>query len=568
MKTPLAKPRKFVPENLEIRWEALAPLFSELKNQPLQSLQDLEQWLQYRSELDAVLSEDYAWRYIKMTCNTTDQKLAEDFQYFATEIEPKMASVTNELDKKLAACPYTDQLTGDGYRIYLRKVKKSLEIFREENIPLFTEVQLKQQEYQTIVGGLSVEIDGKTMTLQQASTRLLENDREQREQAWRLINHERLAKKEQLDTLFNELVNLRHQIARNAGFENFRDYMFAAMGRFDYTVEDCENFHHTIRDVVVPILQEFTREREDKLNVGTLKPWDMSVDPENRPPLKPFSSGEELIRKTEEAFNHIHPYIGQCIRTMRENKLFDVESRLGKAPGGYNYPLYESGAPFIFMNAAGTLRDLTTMVHEGGHAVHTFISADLALTAFKDLPSEVAELASMSMELISMDQWHLFLNDSTELARAKREQLEDALSTLPWVATIDAFQHWIYTHPEHTTEERKEAWLAIYNEFGRGFTNWETLEEAEMYLWHKQLHIFEVPFYYIEYGFAQLGAIAVWKNYLENKKEGIEKYLGALKLGYTQSIPEIYAAAGVEFDFSEEYVRGLTDFLRKEVKKA
>src|SRR5690606_19450298 len=225
----------------------------------------------------------------------------------------------------------------------------------------------------------------------------------QREQAWRLINHERLAKKEQLDTLFNELVNLRHQIARNAGFENFRDYMFAAMGRFDYTVEDCENFHHTIRDVVVPILQEFAQEREDKLNVGTLKPWDMSVDPENRPPLKPFSSGEELISKTEEAFDHIHPYIGQCIRTMRENKLFDVESRLGKAPGGYNYPLYESGAPFIFMNAAGTLRDLTTMVHEGGHAIHTFISADLPLTEFKNLPSEVAELASMSMELLSME---------------------------------------------------------------------------------------------------------------------------------------------------------------------
>src|SRR5690606_2044657 len=257
MKTPLAKPRKFVPENLEIRWEALAPLFSELKNQHLQSLQDLEQWLQYRSELDAVLSEDYAWRYIKMTCNTTDQKLAEDFQYFATEIEPKMASVANELDKKLVGCPYTDQLEGKGYAIYLRKVKKSLEIFREENIPLFTEVQLKQQEYQAIIGGLSVEIEGETMTLQQAATRLLENDREKREQAWRLINEERLAKREQLDNLFNDLVKLRHRIARNAGFENFRDYMFAAMGRFDYTVEDCENFHHTIRDVVVPIMQEF-----------------------------------------------------------------------------------------------------------------------------------------------------------------------------------------------------------------------------------------------------------------------------------------------------------------------
>lgn len=567
MKTALAKPRKFIPENLKIHWETLEPLFLELKNKEINSSDELLRWLQYRSELEAVLSEDYAWRYIRMTCNTADQKLVEDFQYFATEIEPKMASINNDLDKKLISSPHIDSLRGEGYAVYLRQVKKSLEIFREENIPLFTEVQLKQQEYQTIVGSLSVNIDGKEMTLQQASTLLLENDRTKREQAWRIINNARLDKKEQLDTLFDQLVRLRHQIARNAGFENFRDYMFTAMGRFDYTVQDCEKFHDAVREVVVPVLQQFADERKDSLGLDTLRPWDMSVDPENLPPLKPFSSGEELIHKTEEAFHNLHPYIGQCIRTMRENNLFDVESRIGKAPGGYNYPLYESGAPFIFMNAAGTLRDLTTMVHEGGHALHTFISADLALTPFKNVPSEVAELASMSMELISMDQWHLFLTNPTDLARAKQEQLRDAISTLPWVATIDKFQHWIYTYPEHTAEERKHAWLTIYNEFGRGFADWNGLEGAEAYLWHKQLHIFEVPFYYIEYGFAQLGAIAVWKNYLTNKTAGIEKYMGALKLGYTRTIPEIYTEAGIKFDFDREYIRELIDFLVKEVKK-
>ncbi len=567
MKTTLAKPRKFIPENLEIRWETLEPLFLKLKDKEINSPDDLLSWLQYRSELEAILSEDYAWRYIRMTCNTADQKLVEDFQYFATEIEPKMAPINNELDKKLVSSLFIDSLNGEGYAIYLRQVKKSLEIFREENIPLFTEVQLKQQEYQSIVGSLSVNIDGKEMTLQQASTLLLENDRRKREQAWRIVNDARLEKKEQLDQLFDELVKLRHQIALNAGFENFRDYMFAAMGRFDYTVQDCENFHQAIREVVVPVLQQFADKRKDSLGVDILRPWDTSVDPENHPPLKPFSSGEELIHKTEEAFYNLHPYIGQCIRTMRENKLFDVESRIGKAPGGYNYPLYESGAPFIFMNAAGTLRDLTTMVHEGGHALHTFISADLALTPFKNVPSEVAELASMSMELISMDQWQLFLTDPVELARAKKEQLRDAISTLPWVATIDKFQHWIYTHPEHSTEERKEAWLAIYNEFGHGFAHWEGLDTPEAYLWHKQLHLFEVPFYYIEYGFAQLGAIAVWKNYLTHKTQGIEKYMAALKLGYTHSIPEIYATAGIKFDFDKEYIRELIDFLLKEVKK-
>ncbi|HMR18514.1 MAG TPA: M3 family oligoendopeptidase, partial [Sphingobacterium sp.] len=504
---------------------------------------------------------------IRMTCDTTNQNLVEDFQYFATEIEPQIAPLNNELDKKLIASPYLDSLGGDGYDIYIRKVRKSLEIFREENIPLFTEAQLKQQEYQSIIGSLSVTIDGKEITLQQAGTVLLENDRERREKTWRIINEKRLEKKDILNALFDDLLKLRHQIARNAGFTNYRDYIFVAMGRFDYTVQDCEHFHQAIKEVVVPVLMNLAQERQKKLNLETLKPWDMAVDPENLPPFKPFKTGKELIKKTQEAFDNIHPYVGNCIRAMQENHLFDVESRIGKAPGGYNYPLYESGAPFIFMNAAGTLRDLTTMIHEGGHAVHTFISADLPLTEFKNIPSEVAELASMSMELISMDQWHLFLTNANELARAKREQLQDAISTLPWVATIDKFQHWIYANLTHAHEERAKAWRKIYREFGGGFANWDNLEEAETYLWHKQLHIFEVPFYYIEYGFAQLGAIAVWKNYLTNPSEEIEKYLAALKLGYTRSIPEIYATAGIKFDFSKEYIRELIHFLDQEAKK-
>lgn len=567
MKTALAKPRKFIPENLDIQWETLEPLFVKLQNRTIDAPEELERWLQNRSELEAVLSEDYAWRYIKMTCDTTDQKLVEDFQYFATEIEPKIAPINNELDKKLIASPYLDKLKTEGYAIYIRKVRKSLEIFREENIPLFTEVQLKQQEYQSIVGSLSVTFEGKEMTLQQAGTILLENDRTRREEIWRIISDKRLEKKTELEALFGDLLKLRHQIALNAGFDNYRDYMFAAMGRFDYSVEDCERFHDAVQKTVVPAMRELAAERRTKLKLDVLKPWDMAVDPENLPPLKPFKNGDELIEKTQKAFDNIHPYIGECIRTMRSNGLFDVESRLGKAPGGYNYPLYESGAPFIFMNAAGTLQDLTTMVHEGGHAVHTFISADLPLTEFKNLPSEVAELASMSMELISMDQWHLFLTNTNDLARAKKEQLQDAISTLPWVATIDKFQHWIYTHPEHTQEDRATAWRNIYREFGGGFADWAGLEEAETYLWHKQLHIFEVPFYYIEYGFAQLGAIAFWKNYIANPKDGITRYLEALKLGYTQSIPQIYATAGIEFDFSEGYIRELVDFLLQEVKK-
>lgn len=566
MKKSLEKARTYIPENLDMHWETLMPIFQELKDREIDSPEEIQRWLADRSELEAALSEDFAWRYIRMTCNTNDEKFAEEFQYFATEIEPKIAPISNELDQKLIANPHLKSLEGDGYDIYIRKVETTLEIFREENIPLFTEMQLKQQEYQRIAGELSVFIDGQELTLQQAGTLLLETNRSRREEVWKSINEARLAQKEAFEKIFDELLQLRHSVARNAGFANYRDYMFAAMGRFDYSVEDCEAFHESVRKIVVPVLQEFAEERKEKLQVPTLKPWDMAVDPDNLPPLKPFETGEELIDKTHKIFDHLHPYMGECIRTMREKGLFDVESRLGKAPGGYNYPLYESGAPFIFMNAAGTVSDMTTMLHEGGHAIHTFISADLPLTEFKNLPSEVAELASMSMELLSMEQWNVFMPNSDDLKRAKKEHLRDAIATLPWVATVDKFQHWLYTHPEHTAEDRAEAWLRIYREFGGGFADWANLEEAEKYLWHKQLHIFEVPFYYIEYGFAQLGAIAVWQNYLKNPTAGLDKYLAALKLGYTRTIPEIYAEAGVKFDFSTEYIQQLVDFLRQEVK--
>ena len=293
----------------------------------------------------------------------------------------------------------------------------------------------------------------------------------------------------------------------------------------------------------------------------------MDVDISGQPALKPFANGKELIDKAIECFKELHPYVGERLQIMKTNSLFDVESRKGKAPGGYNYPLAETGAPFIFMNSANTFRDLTTMVHEGGHAVHTFISSGLKLNDLKHVPSEVAELASMSMELISMDKWDVFFKNKDELKRAKQYQLRDVLKTLPWVAVVDQFQHWIYTNPDHTTEERTEAWKQIFKPFGNNFVDWSGYEQALGNLWQKQLHIFEVPFYYIEYGIAQLGAIAVWKNYKENPKEGLEAYLSALKLGYTKPIRDIYETAGIKFDFSREYVHELAEFISSELKK-
>ncbi|RFZ85864.1 M3 family oligoendopeptidase [Mucilaginibacter terrenus] len=561
------KTRTYIPADLEIKWETLEPIYQELLNRPINSAEELEKWLKDGSELQAALEEDFAWRYIRMTCDTTSEELLQSFQYFATEIEPKTAPYNNELNKKLVNSDYVQQLNEEKYYIMLRGVKKALELFREENIPLQTELQVEQQKYQSITGSMSVHIGDKEYTLEQASVFLKDADRAKRQDTWEKITARRLQDKDQLNTLFDKLRALRHQVALNAGFENYRDYKFQELGRFDYTPQDCYAFHAAIETEVVPILRAFAEQRREALGVDTLKPWDMDVDPLGRAALKPFHNGAELVEKSIQCFSNINSYLGERLEIMKENNLFDVESRKGKAPGGYNYPLSETGAPFIFMNSANTFRDLTTMVHEGGHAVHTFLTADLELNDFKHCPSEVAELASMSMELISMDKWDVYFDNEEDLKRAKRDQLYDVLKTLPWVAVIDQFQHWIYTNPDHTDAERTDAWLKIYEPFGAGFADWSGLQEAEQNLWQKQLHIFEVPFYYIEYGMAQLGAIAVWKNYKENPEKGLQQYMDALKLGYTKTIKEIYETAGIKFDFSAGYVKELAEFVKKELEK-
>jgi oligoendopeptidase F len=561
------KTRTYLPQDIEIKWEILEPFFKELTERPINSVEELEHWLHNRSELEAALEEDFAWRYIRMTCDTLSEELLQKFQYFATEIEPKIAPYNNELNKKLVNSVWVDKLDHKKYFIYLRSVKKSLELFREENIPLQTEIQVEQQKYQSITGSMSVQIGDKEFTLEQAAVFLKDTDRSKRQEVWEKITFRRLQDKDQLNQLFDHLRALRHKVALNAEFENFRDYMFQALGRFDYTPQDCYAFHEAIEKEIVPILHEQAEKRKQALALESLKPWDLDVDTSGKPALKPFQNGDELIEKSIQCFSNISRYLGERLEIMKENQLFDVESRKGKAPGGYNFPLAETGAPFIFMNSANTFRDLTTMVHEGGHAVHTFLTADLELNDFKHCPSEVAELASMSMELISMDNWGVYFDNEEDLKRAKRDQLFDVLKTLPWVAVVDQYQHWIYTNFDHTDEQRTEAWLQIYERFGAGFADWDEHKEAEANLWQKQLHIFEVPFYYIEYGMAQLGAIAVWKNYKENPEKGLRQYLDALKLGYTKTIKEIYETAGIKFDFSAAYVKELAEFVKAEMDK-
>ena len=559
--------RRFLPNKLKVTsWDLLAPYFNQLVERPIKSKNDLEAWLKDRSELEAFVSEDLAWRYVKMTCNTEDKELEKAYLFFVTEIEPQISPINDKLNRKLVECPFINELDKEKYFIYLRGIKKEIEIFREENVPLMAEIAIESQKYGSIIGGLTVEIEGKELTLQQAANFLKNPDRAKREAAFIKINDKRLAHAQELDELFNKLIALRNQVALNAGFENFRDYMFAALGRFDYTPEDCFAFHAAIQQEVVPLVKQFNEKRAKELGYQ-LRPWDLEVDTQNREALEPFTSGSDLLDKTVKCFRKVDDYFAWCIETMDNMQRLDLESRKGKAPGGYNYPMAETSVPFIFMNAASSTRDVETMVHEGGHAVHSFLSKDLELAAFKNCPSEVAELASMSMELISYDGQDEFYRTPEDFKRAKEEHLEGIIKVLPWIATIDKFQHWIYTHPKQTAEERKAYWVTLSKEFGTGLVDWSGYEHVQAYTWQKQLHLFEVPFYYIEYGMAQLGALGVWRNFLTDKSKALEQYKEALSLGYTKPIGDIYNTAGVEFNFSDTYIKSLMEFVKSELNK-
>ena len=557
--------RKFIPNTMSIQtWLDIKPFYDDLAAREIKDSKDLQEFISNHSELSAIVSEDLAWRYIKMTCNTQDKNALEKYQYFVSEIEPQISPIENKLLKKLIDCPFVNDLDQDKYFIFLRSIKKTLELYREKNIPLITEITKESQKYGAISGAQTILHNEENMTLQKASLLLKDNDRELRKVIYEKIQEVKRKDERELNDLFDSLIALRHQVALNTGFKNFRDYKFQELGRFDYNVQDCFNFHESIKRHIVPIKKKIEAYRKEKLGIIDYRPWDTEVDVENNEVLHPFSTGEELIEKTINCFQKINPYFAKCIHTMREMEYLDLESRIGKAPGGYNYPLYESGIPFIFMNAVGSLRDVVTMVHEGGHAIHSFLTSDLELTEFKNTPSEVAELASMGMELISMEHWDSFFENKNELKRAKAEHLEKILKMLTWIAAIDKFQHWIYENPSHSEIERGQEWERIQKDFGSGVINFEGLEDCLRRSWQGQLHLYEVPFYYIEYGFAQLGAIAIWKNYRDNPTKTIDEYSSALKLGYTKSIGEIYKTAGIEFDFSENNIQNLAEFVEKE----
>ncbi|MFN5252702.1 MAG: M3 family oligoendopeptidase [Chitinophagaceae bacterium] len=548
-------------------WASLEPYFKELSDRPIEDALGLEKWLKDLSELEAFVSEDACWRQIKMTCDTTDKSLEEAFNFFCMEIQPKMQPYADALNKKLMACPFTQSLDKDTYFTYLRAVQKSIDLFRTENIAIQAELSVMQQQYGAIAGKMTITHEGQEYTLQQATQFLESEDRSIRESVYRKIKERRLEDKTAMHDLFSSLIQKRHQVAMNAGFENYRDYKFVELGRFDYTKEDCYQFHEAVKLHVLPLIDKIYARKKQKLGLEVLKPWDTEAEPAGTKPLRPFTDGKDLYEKSVACFEQLHPFFADCLKKMNALKHFDLESRKGKAPGGYNCPLAESGAPFIFMNAAGQMSDVTTMVHEGGHAIHSFLSHHLSLSAFKEYPMEIAEVASMSMELFSMDHWQSFFDNEADLNRAKEHQLERTITIFPWIAIIDKFQHWVYEHPANTIEERTQTWTSILNEFSTGSIDYTGLDEFRAIGWQRQLHLFEVPFYYIEYGIAQLGAIGMWMQYQQNPSAALENYMNTLALGGTKTLPELYQTAGIEFNFSPNYVKNLMDFTNAQLEK-
>lgn len=560
--------RSFLPQAFKVTtWDELEPYFKNLLDRELDTKEQLQSWLQDLSELEAVIGEDASWRQIHMTLDTTNKSYEDAFTFFVTEIEPRMKPYSFALNKKLMDSPFRQELDHTQYFPYLRNVDNSIKLYREENIGIQSELSVLAQQFGVISSKMTIEQDGKEYTLQQAARFLQNPDRTIREAVFRKIATRRLEDKDKLNNLFDNLLQRRQQVAVNAGFDNYRDYKFSELGRFDYTPEDCFRFHDAIREHILPLQAMLQEHRRKRLGLDVLRPWDTDAEPAGTSPLHPFKDGKDLSDKAVTVFTRLRPFFGECLTTMQGMQRLDLDSRVGKAPGGYNCPLAETGVPFIFMNAAGTSGDVITMMHEGGHAVHSFLSHDLPLSAFKEYPMEIAELASMSMELFTMEHWDIFYQNADELQRAKIDEMERVISVLPWIATIDKFQHWIYTHVGHTVAEREAAWQDILKEFSTNLVDYTGFEHYRASFWQKQLHLFEVPFYYIEYGIAQLGAIAMWRQYRNDPQAALDNYMNALSLGYTRTLKELYETAGIKFDFSNDYVAELGQFVKTSLEE-
>ena len=551
----------FITEDFDAaQWANIEPYADDLLNRELNCSGCLETLIKDSSTLAEHVSEAGTLLSIAMTCDTESEAKRHAYLDFIENVQPRLSEFADAFNRRLAEHPAVGDLP-PRYDLMIKCIRTDIAIFREENIPLQVEEAKLETEHSTITGAMTVEFEDEEKTLPQMAIYLESTDRSLREAAWRAVMERMRRDTERLSEIYDEQIRIRHRIAVNAGFDDYCSYIFEAKHRYDYSVDDCLEFHDSIERVCVPMMHEIQEYRRGALGVVTLRPWDVSeksgggVDVHGRPPLRPFEDVRRLITGCSSVFHRMSPELGDMFDMLREKNSLDLESRKGKAPGGYQANLEKTRIPFIFMNAAGTHDNLSTMLHEAGHAFHSCYSSDLDLIGERNPPLEFAEVASMSMELMSQPDWGEFYSDE-DARRAKLDDLEKIVCFLPWMATIDAFQHWVYANPEHTRQDRSEHWLELRRRFGPR-TDWSGFEELKETYWQSQLHLFQVPFYYIEYGIAQLGALQLWQHHRRDAADGLARYARALRLGNTKPLPELFGAAGLDLGFDEEHVASL-----------
>jgi oligoendopeptidase F len=559
--------RHYLPEDMKFEWDYVNGVFEELGKRPLGSAEDLEKWLLDEAELDAYLYEQRAVRYFNSTRQTDNPDYTKAYEEYTEFFEPKIKLASFKLLQKYVNSQFRARLPKNVYGLEDRRRQSAVSIFRERNVDLEKQDSALSQKYLRTTGAMTVSFRGQEWTMQQMSKFYEVPDRGVREEAWRLANQRALTDSDALDSIYTQMVALRDETARNAGFDNYRDYIFVKRNRFDYTPDDCEEFHRGVEDAIVPLSRDIDRARVERMGVDILRPWDMLVDPAGREALRPFDEVPALVSGAMKVMAKVDTELLSYFERMVDLQLLDLGSRKGKAPGGYQDELADVRLPLIFMNAVGKDDDVRTLLHECGHSFHTFLMRKAMLPFFNggaNMPSEFSEVASMSMEMITGEHYEGVFYDKEDAKRSNWKEAVDIIKLFTWVATIDAFQHWVYSHPVHTKDERAKAWVATFNRFC-GLESYEGLESNRAYRWQRQPHLFETPFYYIEYGIALTGALGVWSHYRKNPMDAVEAYKGALSLGCARPLPELFEAAGVEWNFGPGALRRIAGELRSAV---
>ncbi|OUB52210.1 M3 family oligoendopeptidase [Bacillus thuringiensis] len=544
----------------------LEKTFSTLLNKMISSKLDLENWLKEQSKVIWDIEEQLRSHYIAFQCNTDDEEIKDTFEHDQQFVKPLLKRYQNLLNNKYLESPFRMELDSNVYGLLDTKIKNAQKLFCEENIELEIKEDKLITDYFEITGGLSGIWDGEEKTITELQSYLQDSNRDTRKKAKTIISEQFLSVEKELQNILNQLIEIRHQKAKNIQLENYRDYMFKKYERFDYSAKDCYELAESIRKYVVPLKDKILLEKKDKLQIDTLRPWDVSAVTPDQKVLKPIANENDLIEKSTHIFNKLDVEFSALLNRMYKHNCLDLTSRKGKAAGGFCEYLPASQLSYIFMNLNYTQDDIVTFIHEMGHSIHNELIKPLKLRQYIEIPAETAELASMTMELFSLNYWDTFYTDKKDLKQAKINFFKDVISYLPVMLIVDQFQHWLYENPSHTSEERNEKYLQLQKHYQSSVIHIDGYENWIATSWLPVLHIFEVPFYYIEYAIAQLGALQMYKQYKEDPKQALENYKKALSLGSSQSIKEVYDAAGIRFDFSGETIKELMLFVEKELE--